>query len=368
MPFGDFVTPKLQDFTTDFVRHGLDIIGIPAYIDGFTIQIPEGAFYIATACAGLRFLIASIAFGCLYALLIYRSPLRRAMFILASIVVPIIANGFRALGIVVLGHILGSAEAAATDHVLYGWIFFSLVILLLIALGLPLREDQASQMPSGRDSARQAHGFFARDAALATGLLLVFAAISPAVAAVLSNDNQTAVAVVPNIDFGSGCTDTPIPASAAHGAMASLHVVCPVLTMDVHVEVLSRHSTAAPLLAERRRLVVIPDTEEAETVWLPAPPGTPHIWRVMRDPQSGPMIAFVSFVEGRPATGSLAMRARMAWTSIAGAGSAPVLVTVAPQANWNKLDPTARDGLEKRLGALLSQPGVVAQMERIGAT
>ena len=40
-----------------------------------------------------------------------------------------------------LGHLLGSAQAAATDHVLYGWIFFSIVILLLIVIGLPFRQD-----------------------------------------------------------------------------------------------------------------------------------------------------------------------------------------------------------------------------------
>ena len=110
VPFGDFLTPQLQDVTTWFIRHGVDILGIPAYIDGYIIEIPEGSFFVAEACAGLRFLIASIAFGVLYSLLMYRTPMRRILFIAASIVVPIIANGFRALGIVVLGHILGSAQ------------------------------------------------------------------------------------------------------------------------------------------------------------------------------------------------------------------------------------------------------------------
>jgi exosortase A len=141
VPVGEFLTPKLQDVTTWFVGAGLGLLHIPAYIDGYTIEIPEGTFFVAEACAGLRFLIASVAFGCLYALLMYRSPWRRGMFITVSVVVPVIANGFRALGIVVLGHVLGSAEAAATDHVLYGWLFFSLVILVLAAAGLPFRED-----------------------------------------------------------------------------------------------------------------------------------------------------------------------------------------------------------------------------------
>ena len=141
VPFGAFITPQLQGFTTNFIVHGLNLLNIPNYADGNAIEIPEGSFLVAEACAGLRFLIASVAFGYLYAMLMYRSPLRRGIFMLASIVVPIIANGFRALGIVVLGHILGNAQAAAADHLIYGWIFFSIVILLLIALGLPFRQD-----------------------------------------------------------------------------------------------------------------------------------------------------------------------------------------------------------------------------------
>jgi exosortase len=117
VPFGGFLTPALQDFTARFVMHGLDLLGVANYTDGYTIQIPEGTFYVAEACAGLRFLIASSAFGCLYTLLIYRTWPRRAAFVAVSLVVPVLANGARALGIVLLGHALGSAQAAETDHV-----------------------------------------------------------------------------------------------------------------------------------------------------------------------------------------------------------------------------------------------------------
>ena len=186
VPFGEFLTPKLQDITTWFIRHGLEILGVPAYIDGYIIEIPQGTFFVAEACAGLRFLIASIAFGCLYALMMYRSPLRRGVFILVSIVVPIIANGFRGLGIVYLGYLLNSAQAAAADHVIYGWVFFSAVILLLIVLGLPFRQDDVSTRSAVPP--RPVHG---SPASLRGGLAVAFAmlaiaAISPTVAAGLT--------------------------------------------------------------------------------------------------------------------------------------------------------------------------------------
>jgi exosortase A len=148
VPFGAFLTSALQDGTTAFVAYGLSILHIPVYTDGYTIEIPEGDFQIAEACSGLRFLIAAVVFGCLYALLMYRSVLRRAMFIGLSIIVPILANGVRALGIIAFGHYVGDGKAALADHVLYGWTFFSIVILVLITLGLPFRQDMSPRPKS----------------------------------------------------------------------------------------------------------------------------------------------------------------------------------------------------------------------------
>ncbi len=179
VPFGAFLTPVLQKITLEFSLIGLQVVGIPFYADEFLIDTPSGRYFVAEACAGLRFLIASIAFGVLYAMLIYRSYTRRGLFMLASIVIPIVANGFRALGIVLLGEALGSAEAAAADHVLYGWVFFSIVILLLILAGIPFREDQIATVraaPTTDVTAQNGWGMQVR-AGVATVLIVGFAAV-----------------------------------------------------------------------------------------------------------------------------------------------------------------------------------------------
>ena len=85
VPFGAFLVPLLQTFTAKFTVQGLQLLGIPVFADGYIIQIPEGTFEVAEACAGLRFLIASIVFGCFFATVVYRSKWRRSVFIALSI-------------------------------------------------------------------------------------------------------------------------------------------------------------------------------------------------------------------------------------------------------------------------------------------
>jgi len=136
VPTGYFLVPSLQDFTAWFAVAALKLAGIPVFSDGTFINVPSGTFVVAEACAGLRFLIASIAFGVFFAAITYRSLTRRLLFVGMSIVMPIIANGIRAFGIIAIAEWMGSATAVETDHILYGWLFFSLVTFLLIAIGM----------------------------------------------------------------------------------------------------------------------------------------------------------------------------------------------------------------------------------------
>jgi exosortase A len=147
VPSGDFLIPSLQSITAKMAVVGLGLLHIPVFSDGNLIDIPEGSFEIAEACAGLRFLVASSVFSCLFAVLMYRSWWRRGLYIALSIVAAIAANGIRAFGIILLVHLLGSAAAVETDHILYGWLFFSLVILLLIGIGLLMREREGRPDP-----------------------------------------------------------------------------------------------------------------------------------------------------------------------------------------------------------------------------
>jgi exosortase A len=142
VPFGDIFIDPLINFTADFTVWALRATGIPVLRNGSTFEIPTGSWSVVQACSGVRYLISSITLGALYAYLSYRSRVRQAMFILLSIVVPIVANGLRAYMIVMIGHLSGMQLAVGVDHLIYGWLFFGLVMFLMFWIGSYWREDE----------------------------------------------------------------------------------------------------------------------------------------------------------------------------------------------------------------------------------
>jgi exosortase A len=141
VPLGESLIPKLQDFSAWFAVKMLDFSRVPVLLEGRFISVPSGRWEVAEACSGIRYLTSSIAIGFLYAGLMYRSWIRRIGFLLASAVVPILANGFRVYGIILLAYLSGNRIAAGVDHLLYGWLFFTIVMILLFCVGFWWRED-----------------------------------------------------------------------------------------------------------------------------------------------------------------------------------------------------------------------------------
>lgn len=147
VPFGEAFVGPLINFTADFTVAALQLTGIPVLRNGSNFEIPSGSWSVVEACSGVRYLISSITLGCLYAYLNYRSNLRRLMFVLLSIAVPILANGLRAYLIVMIGHLSGNKLATGVDHLIYGWVFFGVVMFLMFWIGGFWRE---SPQPTAR--------------------------------------------------------------------------------------------------------------------------------------------------------------------------------------------------------------------------
>jgi exosortase A len=143
LPVGDFLMPRLMEWTADFTVIALRSSGVPVYREGQNFIIPSGSWSVVEACSGIRYLIASLTVGTLYAYLTYHSLKRRLIFVAISIIVPIVANWLRAYLIVMLGHLSGNKLAVGVDHLIYGWVFFGVVIAIMFAIGMRWAEDEA---------------------------------------------------------------------------------------------------------------------------------------------------------------------------------------------------------------------------------
>ena len=140
VPVGNFLLPLLMDWTADFTVLALRVTGIPVHREGLQFVIPSGTWSVIEACSGVRYLIASLTIGTLFSYLTYRSWTRRLLFVVVSALVPILANWLRAYLIVLLGHLSGNELATGVDHLVYGWLFFGVVVMVMFTVGSWWRE------------------------------------------------------------------------------------------------------------------------------------------------------------------------------------------------------------------------------------
>ena len=159
VPVGEFLIYPMMEFTAAFTVNAVRLTGIPVFWDGMFFTLPSGTWNIVEGCSGVRYIIASVTLGVLYAYLTYYSYWRRAAFILAACLVPVIANGMRAFIIVMLGHFSGMKIATGVDHLIYGWVWFGIVMFFLFWVGGFFRDEHPVGPDSSGQSAPRGSGF-----------------------------------------------------------------------------------------------------------------------------------------------------------------------------------------------------------------
>ena len=209
VPAGEFMVPTLIDWTADFTVAAIRLSGVPVYREGNHFNIPSGQWSIVDACSGIRYIIAAVMVGTIYAAVAFRSPRRRALFLAASLLVPIVANWLRAYIIVMTGHLSDNRLATGVDHIIYGWIFFGAVMLLLFWVGSYWQEREPAPRSAVADPrpittiARAPRPFYAAAAAAVAAALIwppLEAAVDrsappgrPSLPAVAASDGWTSV-------------------------------------------------------------------------------------------------------------------------------------------------------------------------------
>jgi len=156
VPFGDFLTPWLMERTADFTVIALRATGIPVFREALQFVIPSGSWSVVQACSGIRYLMASVMVGTLFAYLNYRTNKKRWAFVGVAIVTPLVANWLRAYMIVMLGHLSGNKLAVGVDHIIYGWVFFGVIMLAMFMIGARWSDPDAEAVLASPDGAARA--------------------------------------------------------------------------------------------------------------------------------------------------------------------------------------------------------------------
>jgi EpsI family protein len=68
------------------------------------------------------------------------------------VALPLLANWMRAYLIVMLGHLSGNKLAVGVDHLIYGWVFFGVVIMVMFLVGARWAEPAAALPARGADT------------------------------------------------------------------------------------------------------------------------------------------------------------------------------------------------------------------------
>jgi exosortase A len=364
VPAGEFLLPTLIDWTADFTIAALRLSGVPVFREANHFVIPTGAWSVVEACSGLRYLIASMMIGVLYAAVCYRSAWRRAAFLAASIAVPLVANWLRAYMIVMLGHLSNNRLAVGVDHLVYGWLFFGIVMALLFWVASFWSEPQAG-MPTASAAGHRAttpvreppHHFFA--VAIAA---IVLAMLWRPLLALFDEQGPTATPTLAAIAATKGFVpvDNPVsswtPAYGGHSATFRQSFVKGDVAGGLYIAYYRDQAKGRELVTTANQLVAVNDDVWREVARSPvalsfADEATEAVRSVVRGGGERLVVYRLYWIDGALTASDYVLKARLAWSKLRGHGDDAALVVF--YARENERNDAAREAFEALMPGVL---------------
>lgn len=130
IPVWDVINPLLQSLTTMAVALILQVIGVPAFIQGNFVQVPAGTFEIAGGCSGIHFLIVAMTLAAFYGHLYHRATADAVVLLAIAAAMSIMMNWIRVATIIVAGHLTDmQSYLVKVDHYTFGWVLFAVMLI-----------------------------------------------------------------------------------------------------------------------------------------------------------------------------------------------------------------------------------------------
>lgn len=188
VPMGEDLIPPLMMLTADTTEFLVRGSGVPIYREGMFLYLPTGTWSVIEECSGVRYLIASVVLGACYAHLTYTSIWRQLAFLLAAVIVPILANSARAYAVVMVGHLSDMRYGIGADHLLFGWVFFGVIMLLMFWVG-GFWQQQEQPVSIGTPPPTRPERSSAFSTMAVAGLAIVATGIWPAAAFAMNRES-----------------------------------------------------------------------------------------------------------------------------------------------------------------------------------
>jgi EpsI family protein len=131
----DLISFRMKLLSAGVATGVADVFGLIAIREGSFIRIPNGTLVVDDVCSGLKYLIALMAFGALYAHLSLVKTWQKWVLFLLSIPISFLANVGRVTLMVIVGYQWGVASVEKWYfHDLFGFVLFIVAFVCLFAV------------------------------------------------------------------------------------------------------------------------------------------------------------------------------------------------------------------------------------------
>ena len=126
---------QLRQVATAGTAAVVPLFGIPLYVEGTTLHMPQGVLQVADACSGFSTLYAAVAVACLTAYSSRTGTWRRIAVLFSAVPLAIAANLVRVIALVLLVVWKGQGILDTFVHPLSGMMTFALALPAIFWLG-----------------------------------------------------------------------------------------------------------------------------------------------------------------------------------------------------------------------------------------
>jgi len=130
VPSWSIISPIFQAIAAIAVANISQFIGIPTFIDGNYITIPNGTFQIAEGCSGVRYILVAISIALINCELSNYKIKHIIITTTFIFILAVLANWVRIEVIVIYAHIYGMGHPIVADHNTLGWVVFAVFMVI----------------------------------------------------------------------------------------------------------------------------------------------------------------------------------------------------------------------------------------------